>query len=79
MPEPGWLYQRLKNSQAGFIGFWPVTGYDFEASEALTEDGKHFCGLAIDEDQQFDKTDGRVSAWVKQIVGEFNGLAEAAA
>ena len=74
----GWLYERLKNSQANFIGFWPTDGYDFEASEALMEDGKHFCGLVIDEDQQFELTDERVANWVNQIVEEYNGQAAAA-
>lgn len=74
----GWLYGRLKDSQAKFIGFWPTSGYDFEASEALLEGGKYFCGLAIDEDQQFEKTNERVTAWVSQVVEEYKRLVEAA-
>lgn len=30
-----------------------------------------FCGLAIDDDQQFVLTDARVSRWVEQIIGEY--------
>lgn len=74
----GWLYQRLQGSQARFIGFWSVDGYDFEASEALVQDGKLFCGLAVDEDQQFELTDQRVEGWVKQVVSEFDSQQAAA-
>jgi len=74
----GWLYQRLQSSQARFIGFWSVEGYDFEASEALVQDGKLFCGLAVDEDQQFELTDQRIEGWVNQIVAEYSGQQPAA-
>lgn len=68
----GWLHERIVKLGARVIGFWPTEGYDFEASLALNEDKTQFCGLAIDEDQQFEKTDQRVKAWVDQIVTEFS-------
>jgi len=67
----GWLHERIVKLGARVVGFWPVEGYDFEASLALNEDKTQFCGLAIDEDQQFELTDQRVKIWVEQIVSEY--------
>ncbi|WNO10009.1 flavodoxin [Teredinibacter sp. KSP-S5-2] len=67
----GWLYQRILKTGARVIGAWPTDGYDFAASLAANETKTHFCGLAIDEDQQFDLTDQRVASWVAQLVGEY--------
>ncbi|SBS32114.1 Flavodoxin-1 [Marinomonas spartinae] len=66
----GWLYEKLKTTGATFIGQWPTEGYEFEASQACTEDKMHFVGLAIDEDQQFELTDQRVEQWVIQLYAE---------
>ena len=73
----GWLQEYVSKAGARLIGAWPVKGYEFEASRALNDSKTHFCGLAIDEDQQFELTDERVSLWVKQIVAEFGGQAAA--
>ena len=70
----GWLHDRIKNSGAKIIGAWPTTGYDFEASLAVNEDKTQFCGLAIDDDQQFDLTDERISKCVNQIIDEAEPL-----
>ncbi|WP_026180225.1 flavodoxin [Hahella ganghwensis] len=67
----GWLYERLLKTKAWMIGYWPTEGYDFSASLATIQQGSLFCGLAIDEDQQFDLTDKRIHSWVNQIIGEF--------
>ena len=64
----GWLYEQV-------IGHWPADGYSVAASLALNEDKTEFCGLAIDEDQQFELTDGRVATWVSQIIGEYENCA----
>lgn len=37
--------------------------------QAEIEKGK-FCGLALDDDNQEDLTDGRVEQWVAQVVQE---------
>ncbi|MBJ7554248.1 flavodoxin [Marinomonas spartinae] len=66
----GWLYKKLQPTGATFIGQWPTEGYEFEASQACTEDKKHFVGLAIDEDQQFELTDQRIEQWVIQLYAE---------
>ncbi|UVK76608.1 MAG: flavodoxin 1 [Sodalis sp. Fle] len=55
---------------ATLVGYWPVTGYYFEASKSLV-DGDHFIGLAIDEDRQPELTAERVKNWVKQVHDEF--------
>ena len=57
--------------------YWPSEWYEFEASRALNEDKTLFCGLAIDEDQQFELTDKRVSDWIRQIVNEYESAAAA--
>ncbi|MEL0635938.1 MULTISPECIES: flavodoxin [Marinomonas] len=66
----GWLYEKLVPTHATFIGEWPTEGYDFEASRACIKDKKHFVGLAIDDDQQFELTDQRIEQWVIQLYAE---------
>ncbi len=67
----GWVKEKLHDSGARFIGAWPTEGYDFDESRAANADKSFFCGLAIDEDQQFDLTDDRIETWVKQLFAEF--------
>ena len=52
---------------AKIVGHFSIEGFDFEESKALTEDGKHFCGLGLDEDQQLELTDERIDRWLKQL------------
>ena len=63
----GILYEDLKDSQCKFIGFVPDTGYTYNSSVSAV-DG-HFVGLAIDDVNEGDKTDERVSAWTDEIRG----------
>ncbi len=67
----GMLHDELKPTGAKFIGYWPTEGYEFEASKALTDDGKKFVGLALDEDSQYEFSDERIEAWVTQILNEY--------
>lgn len=67
----GLLHERVLARGAEVVGYWPVEGYDFDASKALTEDGSHFVGLAIDEDCQHAETDGRVEKWCQQVMQAF--------
>jgi len=46
-------------------------GFDFNESKALTKDKKYFVGLAIDDANEFDLTDERISVWCNQIRKEF--------
>ncbi|ACE85383.1 flavodoxin [Cellvibrio japonicus] len=73
----GWLHERVAQVGAQIIGRWSTEGYKFSASLAANDDLSEFCGLAIDEDQQFELTDSRVNTWVAQIVDEFEQLAVA--
>ena len=63
----GILYEDLKDSQCKFIGFVPDTDYTYNSSVSAV-DG-HFVGLAIDDVNEGDKTDERVSAWTDEIRG----------
>lgn len=71
----GWLYERVQATGAQMIGHWPADGYKVAASLALNANKTEFCGLAIDEDQQFELTDSRVATWVSQIVAEYERCA----
>jgi flavodoxin I/flavodoxin II len=71
----GWLYERVLATGAEVVGHWPVHSYNVAASLAFNENKTEFCGLAIDEDQQFELTNSRVQAWVKQIVAEYQRCA----
>lgn len=54
------------------VGYWPTDGYEYDESKGVTEDGEFFYGLAIDEDQQPEKTDERVKEWVAQLREEMS-------
>ncbi len=62
----GELYDAVKASGAKFIGAVPTDGYTFDDSAAVV-DGK-FIGLPLDDVNEDDKTDGRIDAWVAQIL-----------
>lgn len=57
------LFAKL-GAQTGF-GYWPTDGYDYKFSLAEKE-GK-FCGLPIDDVNQSDMTEARVTAWAEQV------------
>lgn len=63
----GMLHDKVVARGAKVIGYWPVDGYDFEASKALTEDKTAFVGLALDEDCQPELTEQRIKQWCEQI------------
>lgn len=66
----GMLHDKVLARGASVIGHWPVEGYEFDESKALTPDGKHFVGLALDEDSQRELTDERIAAWCEQLKRE---------
>lgn len=68
----GLLHEKMQAQGAEMVGYWPVDGYNFIESKALTEDKSHFVGLAVDEDGQRSETDERVSQWCQQVLGEFD-------
>ncbi len=64
----GLLYEKIKPLGVKVVGLWPRQGYDFEGSAA--ELGDHLVGLALDEDNEPEKTNDRVDKWVQQIKKE---------
>lgn len=67
----GYLHAKLIAHGAIACGYWPNTGYTFEESKALTDDNSQFVGLALDEENEFDKTAERIEIWCKQLLHEF--------
>ncbi len=67
----GYLHDKLLERGARMVGYWPSAGYQFEASKALTPNGEHFVGLALDEENEFDVTDARIAAWCAQLLAAF--------
>lgn len=66
----GILHDIIKANGGKMVGYWPNEGYEFEQSLALSEDQKHFVGLVLDEDNQPELTDQRISTWVAQVKRE---------
>ena len=58
----GTIYNDLKDSGATFVGSVDPSDYTFDGSDAVV-DGQ-FVGLPIDEVNESDKTDERISNWV---------------
>ncbi len=58
----GILYKELKDSGCTFHGAFDTSGYDFSSSQAVV-DGQ-FVGLAIDENNEDNKTDNRIAHWI---------------
>lgn len=68
----GFLWAKVINQGAKTIGLWPSDGYSFISSTALTEDGRHFVGLALDDENDFTLSDERIAQWCRQILMEFD-------
>ncbi len=72
----GLLHEKVKANGAHLLGYWPVQGYQFSDSKALTPDKAHFVGLALDEDSQYELTDQRLEAWITQVLIEYSEFDE---
>lgn len=59
------IYNVVKEGGANVIGEVSTDGYTFDDSEAVV-DGK-FVGLALDDVNEDDKTEGRIDAWLESI------------
>lgn len=59
------LYDAAKAGGATLVGEVSTEGYTFDDSDAIV-DGK-FVGLALDDVNEDDMTDGRIDAWLGQI------------
>ncbi|WP_043316388.1 flavodoxin FldB [Microbulbifer sp. HZ11] len=75
----GILHDLCVGKGAEIIGHWPNQGYEFESSKALTDDGKHFVGLALDEDCQPEKTEQRITDWCTSLLQQMSSKCDAAA
>lgn len=69
----GILAEKFASRGAELVGFTSTDGYEFTHSEGV-RDGQ-FLGLALDEDNESDRSPGRVSEWVWQLVDEFDLVA----
>ena len=61
----GTIYNDLKDSGATFVGSVDPSDYTFDGCDAVV-DGQ-FVGLPIDEVNESDKTDERISNWVASL------------
>ena len=65
----GQLAKKVIANGATLIGKVSPEGYSFQDSEALL--GGEFLGLPVDEDFEPEQTEGRVAAWINQLMNEF--------
>ena len=61
------LYEAAKAGGATVVGEVDIDGYTFDDSDAVVDN--KFVGLALDDINEDDKTDGRIDAWLEQING----------
>ncbi len=61
------LYDAAKAGGATVVGELDIDGYTFDDSDAVVDN--KFVGLALDDINEDDKTDGRIDAWLEQING----------
>lgn len=64
----GTVGKACREAGATLVGSTGTDGFSFDSSEAV-ENGK-FMGLALDEDNQSEQTQDRITAWVEQIKAE---------
>lgn len=60
----GVVYEAIKD-KAEIVGAVSTDGYTYDESTAVV-DGQ-FVGLALDDDNEFDQTDARLEAWLKDL------------
>lgn len=65
----GILYETIQGKGCKIVGQVSSDDYDFDDSKAV-ENGK-FVGLALDEDNESSKTQGRIKQWLSEIVPLF--------
>ncbi len=62
------MHDRFKSQGAKMIGYVDVSGYQHSFSKA-ERDGK-FLGLPIDQDNEDNLTEDRVTKWCSQVMAE---------
>lgn len=68
----GMLHDAILPSGPKIIGYWPNEGYEFAKSKALTEDGSHFVGLSLDDENQYDLSEQRIEQWCLTLLEEMS-------
>jgi flavodoxin I len=63
--EMNTIKKELEYRGAQVIGKWPVKGY--EHSDSKSQDGDFFIGLALDEQNQGNMSQLRISQWTKEL------------
>ena len=71
MDAMGQLEEKISSLGGKTVGYWSADGYDHEASLAI-RDGNKFCGLALDDDNESEKTEDRIKTWSTQIKQEMS-------
>ncbi|MEL7509873.1 MAG: flavodoxin FldA [Cyanobacteria bacterium J06633_23] len=71
MDAMGQLEEKIASLGGKTVGYWSADGYDHEASLAI-RDGNKFCGLALDDDNESEKTEDRIKTWAAQIKQEMS-------
>jgi len=64
----GELYDLFTEKGAKVFGLTSTDGYDHTDSKAIRDD--KFVGLMLDEDNQYDMSEDRVTAWIAQLKEE---------
>lgn len=64
----GEIYETVTEAGAEVIGFTESADYDFEESKAIINE--QFAGLPLDYDNDSDKVDAQVDAWVSVVKGQ---------
>ncbi|MEL6136823.1 MAG: flavodoxin FldA [Cyanobacteria bacterium J06626_23] len=70
MDAMGQLEEKISGLGGKTVGYWSAEGYEHDASQAI-RDGK-FCGLALDDDNESEKSEERIEAWTSQIKSEMS-------
>lgn len=65
----GILAKKLRDRGASIVGLTSTEGYDYD--ESFAEENGQFLGLCLDEDNQPELSDERITHWVAQIANEF--------
>lgn len=65
MDAMGQLEEKISGLGGKTVGYWPADGYEHSESQAIREG--QFCGLALDEDNEADKSEERIATWAAQV------------
>ncbi|MEL6816261.1 MAG: flavodoxin FldA [Cyanobacteria bacterium J06598_3] len=68
MDAMGQLEEKISGLGGKTVGYWPTDGYEHNESLAV-RNGK-FCGLALDDDNEEEKSEARIQAWTAQLKQE---------